>query len=69
MMKHHYFPCAAIVLSLGVFAACQSQPTPPSQNGKQSKTDPSRRTYTEHDLDRSGRTDNNEALKHIDPNL
>jgi hypothetical protein len=68
MKKHHLFATVIVALSAFTFAGCaNNQPTTAAAN--RSNDNPSRKVYTQHDLERSGESDTGRALQKIDPDV
>ncbi|MEY2525945.1 MAG: hypothetical protein QOE73_716 [Verrucomicrobiota bacterium] len=64
-MKRYIIAAVTIALSVLALEGCANQQTPANA----SDADPTKKTYTREDLDRSGRAQTGQALQQIDPNI
>ena len=65
-MKSYLIAALTVALSVMSFAGCADQK---STATTANEANPSKQTYTRHDLDRSGQANTGPALKHIDPDI
>jgi hypothetical protein len=66
-MKHHLFAAMIVALSVFIVPGCaNNQPTTAAATAND---DPARKTYTQHDLERSGEARPGRALEKIDPDV
>jgi hypothetical protein len=63
-MKRYFLAAMTGALSVMSFAGCANQSSTAT-----TEANPSKKTYTHDDLDRSGQATTGQALKHIDPDV
>jgi hypothetical protein len=63
-MKRYLFTAATVALSIFAFPGCANQ-----QTADTTDANPSKKTYTRDDLDRSGQAQTGQALQRIDPDI
>jgi hypothetical protein len=64
-MKFSIFVAAIVAASTFTFAGCANQ----SSNATAAADDPTKRTYTNDDLNKSGRQNTGEAIRALDPSV
>ena len=64
-MKFSIFVAAIVAASAFTFAGCVNQ----SSNATAAAGDPTKRTYTNDDLNKSGRQNTGEAIRALDPSV
>jgi hypothetical protein len=63
-MKRYLLTAATVALSVFALPGCANQPAADTTDAN-----PSKKTYTRDDLDRSGRAQTGQALQQIDPDI
>jgi hypothetical protein len=64
-MKFSIFVTAIVAASIFTFAGCANQ----SSNATAAAGDPTKRTYTDEELNKTGRQNTGDALRSLDPSV